>query len=78
LGYTNAYRTENDAIAKFITDKIVLCENGEPVDKAYLRRVFKEWKDDDNRGLLFADLEKRLVEKFGKFPSGGWTCFKVT
>jgi P4 family phage/plasmid primase-like protien len=78
LGYTNAYRTENDAIAKFITDKIVACENGDPVDKAQLRRVFKEWKDDDNRGLLFADLEKRLVEKFGKFPSGGWTCFKVT
>jgi P4 family phage/plasmid primase-like protien len=77
LGYTNAYRTENDAIAKFITDKIVPCENGEPIDKAYLRRVFKEWKDDDNRGLLFADLEKRLIEKFGKCPAGGWTCFRV-
>jgi phage/plasmid-associated DNA primase len=79
LGYTNAYRTENDAIAKFISEKIVACENGEPVDKAYLRRTFKAWKEEaDQRGLLPADMEKGIIERFGKFPPGGWTCFKVT
>ena len=79
LGYTSDYRNENDAIAKFISEKIVACENGEPVDKAYLRRTFKAWKEEaDQRGLLPADMEKGIIERFGKFPPGGWTCFKVT
>jgi phage/plasmid-associated DNA primase len=78
LEYTSDYRNENDAIAKFISEKIVACENGDPIEKASLRRTFKAWKEEaDQRGLLPLDMEKRIIEMFGKCPPGGWTCFRV-
>jgi P4 family phage/plasmid primase-like protien len=78
LEYTSDYRNENDAIAKFISEKIVACENGDPIEKASLRRTFKAWKEEaDQRGLLPLDMEKRIIDMFGKCPPGGWTCFRV-
>jgi P4 family phage/plasmid primase-like protien len=79
LEYTSDYRNENDAIAKFISEKIVACTEGEPVEKTALRRAFKTWKEEnDQRSLLPLDMEKRIVEVFGKYPVGGWTNFQLS
>jgi P4 family phage/plasmid primase-like protien len=79
MEYTSDYRNENDAIAKFISEKIqVLEEPGNPVDKAELRRAFASWKNEnDQRSLLPTDMEKRIELLFGKFKKGGWTTFKI-
>jgi phage/plasmid-associated DNA primase len=81
LEYTADYRNENDAIAKFISEKIRTIEDGEElvaVDKQTLRRVFKQWKDDnDQRMLVPIDMEKRVEAMYGKYPRGGWTNIKL-
>lgn len=81
LEYTADYRNENDAIAKFISEKIRVIEKDEelvPVDKPRLRRVFKQWKDDnDQRTLIAIDMEKRMEGLFGKYSRGGWTNIKL-
>ena len=79
LEYTSDYRNENDAIAKFISEKIVAStEEVDSVEKAALRRAFKTWKEEnDQRGLLPLDMEKRIVEMFGKYPTGGWKNFSI-
>lgn len=86
LEYTSDYRNENDAIARFISEKIVAFteDNLEiqtdivPVDRSALRRAFKSWKEEnDQRSLLPGDMEKRVEAVFGKFPAGGWLNFKV-
>jgi P4 family phage/plasmid primase-like protien len=81
LEYTADYRNENDAIAKFISEKIRTIEDGEElvaVDKQTLRRVFKQWKDEnDQRALISIDMEKRMETLFGKYPKGGWTNIKL-
>jgi P4 family phage/plasmid primase-like protien len=78
---TSDYRNDNDAIAKFITEMISVPEEGEetqPVEKKDLKRVFKTWKDEnDQRSLAPADMEKRIVEKFGKCSDNGWSNFKL-
>ena len=81
LEYTSEYRNDNDGIAKFISEKISEWEPGTeviPVDKQTLRRVFKQWKDEnDQRNLVILDLEKRMEQLFGKPPRGGWTNIKL-
>jgi phage/plasmid-associated DNA primase len=81
LEYTSEYQNDNDGIAKFISEKIsVLAEGDEiiQVDKPTLRRVFKSWKDDnEQRTLSPADLEKKIEQRFGKYPRGGWSSFKI-
>jgi P4 family phage/plasmid primase-like protien len=81
MEYTSDYRNENDALAKFISEKIVPIEDDDPVvqvDKTTLRRIFKQWKDEnDQRSLQPAELEKRLEGQFGKYPKGGWSNFKI-
>ena len=86
LEYTSDYRNENDAIARFISEKIVAFteDNLEiqtdivPVDRSALRRTFKSWKEEnDQRSLLPGEMEKRVEAVFGKFPAGGWLNFKV-
>lgn len=81
MEYTSDYRNDNDAIAKFITEMISVPEDGEeiePVAKAALKRAFKTWKDEnDQRSLAPADMEKRIIEKFGKCPENGWMNFKL-
>jgi P4 family phage/plasmid primase-like protien len=81
LEYTSDYRNENDGIAKFISENIVDYSPGTeviPVDKPTLKRVFKQWKDEnDQRSLNILDLEKRMEQLFGNYPRGGWTNIKL-
>lgn len=81
MEYTSEYRNDNDAIAKFISERISEWEPGTEivaVDKQTLRRVFKQWKDEnDQRSLAILDLEKRMETLFGKPPRGGWTNIKL-
>ena len=80
MEYTSEYRNENDGIAKFISDKIV--EVGEddeiiPIDKPTLRRMFKQWKDEnDQKTLSPVDMEKRIETLFGPYAKPGWTKIK--
>lgn len=81
MEYTSEYRNDNDGIAKFISEKIVEWEAGTDivaVDKQTLKRVFKQWKDEnDQKSLNVLDLEKRMVAMFGNYPKGGWTKIKL-
>lgn len=81
LEYTTEYRNENDGISKFMTEKIVPWQEGEEVvqtDKTTLRRVFKQWRDEnDQRTLSITEMEKRVELQYGKSPKGGWTNFKI-
>lgn len=82
MEYTSDYRNENDAIAKFVSEKVRVLdvENAdEPVTKQSLRRVLKQWKDEnDERMVLPAEVEKRIVDLFGKYPAKvGWTNFRL-
>ena len=81
MEYTSEYRSDNDGIAKFVYDKISALGEGDEivqVEKAHLKRVFKNWKDEnDLRTLSPADLEKRIETLYGKCPRGGWTNFKL-
>lgn len=81
LEYTTDYRNENDGISKFMTEKILPWQEGEDivqVDKTTLRRVFKQWRDEnDQRSLSVNEMEKRLELQYGKSPKGGWTNFKI-
>jgi P4 family phage/plasmid primase-like protien len=81
LEYTSEYRNENDGIAKFMSEKILPLEEGDPIvqiDKTILRRIFKQWKDEnDQRSLQPPELEKRMEQQYGKYPRGGWTNFKL-
>jgi P4 family phage/plasmid primase-like protien len=81
LEYTSDYRNENDGIAKFMSEKILPIEEGDPiiaVDKTMLRRIFKQWRDEnDQRVLTPAEMEKRVELQYGKYRAGGWTNLKI-
>ena len=69
---------KNDLELKFLSEKTELCEEGEPLIKAQLQSVFKQWKiQNEQVGLSLPDLTKRLIEKYGKMPPNGWTNFKL-
>lgn len=81
LEYTSEYRNENDAIAKFVSERLAQLEDGDDitqVDKPTLRRIFKQWKDEnDQRKITPSDMEKRVESTFGRYPRGGWTNIKL-
>jgi phage/plasmid-associated DNA primase len=81
MEYTSEYRNDNDGIAKFISEHVEIFESGDEVhsvSKETLRSVFKQWKIQNEQIVLSpSDLEKRIVEQFGKYPKGGWTNFRV-
>jgi hypothetical protein len=70
---------EVDKIAEFLCENIVPSDSViNPVSRTEMRRAFKNWKDEnDQRGLLFVDMEKRLIKLFGEYPAGGWTNFQL-
>jgi len=79
MEYTSEYRTDNDAIAKFISEKICGLAEGDDAKVTLLdiRRAFKEWKNDNDQKLLSpSDMVKRVESMYGKRPEGGWTNFK--
>jgi hypothetical protein len=48
------------------------------ITKSILSSVFKIWKiQNEISSLSITDLEKRIIEKFGKLPGGGWKNFKI-
>ena len=81
MEYTSDYRNDNDAIAKFITEMTTVVRDEDevvPVTKQALKKVFKSWKDEnDQRSLAPADMEKRIIEQFGKCPEDGWANFRL-
>jgi P4 family phage/plasmid primase-like protien len=81
LEYTADYKNDTDGIAKFLSEKTEEFKDGDtvfPVLKAQLKSVFKQWKiQNDTLSLSVSDLEKRVTEKFGKYPGGGWTNFRM-
>jgi plasmid replication initiation protein len=43
-----------------------------------LRSTFKQWKiQNEQMSLTPSDLEKRIVELYGKYSKGGWTTFRI-
>lgn len=83
MEYTNEYHEESDAIAKFMneyihTDTETPGETFEPVIKAKITEVFKEWKRNNEiqKGNV-DELMKRIEAGFGKYPRGGWTNFRI-
>lgn len=81
LEYTSEYRNDTDGIAKFLSEKTEEFKAGDEVSavlKTQLQSVFKQWKiQNENLGLSVSDLVKRVTEKFGKYPAGGWTNFRM-
>jgi phage/plasmid-associated DNA primase len=80
MEYTTEYRNDNDGIARFISERITTFEEGETgaVTKDTLRNTFKHWKGQNEQlTLSIADLEKRIIELYGKHPRGGWSNFKI-
>jgi P4 family phage/plasmid primase-like protien len=81
LEYTSEYRNENDAIARFMSEKLAGLDPDDEIKKITkesIRSVFKQWKvQNDQAALSAADMEKRLVALYGNPPRGGWDTFKI-
>jgi len=80
MEYTSEYRNDNDGIARFMNEKIQASEieSESGITKSILSSVFKIWKiQNELTSLSITDLEKRIIEKFGKSPWGGWKNFKI-
>ena len=78
MEYTSEYRNDNDGIARFMNEKIQESESESGITKSILSSVFKIWKiQNELTSLSITDLEKRIIEKFGKAPCGGWKNFKI-
>ena len=80
MEYTSEYRNDNDSIARFMNEKIQATEieSESGITKSILSSVFKIWKiQNEISSLSITDLEKRIIEKFGKSPGGGWKNFKI-
>jgi phage/plasmid-associated DNA primase len=88
MAYTSDYKEDNDAIAKFLREKIhvpqALAEGEERASITWtsVQIMFNEWKrtNDVQRfgvGASGAELKKRLEAAHGKVPSGGWTSFRL-
>lgn len=80
MEYTSEYRNDNDGIARFMNEKIqgIDIESESGITKSILSSVFKIWKiQNELTSLSITDLEKRIIEKFGKSPWGGWKNFNI-
>jgi phage/plasmid-associated DNA primase len=89
MAYTSDYKEDNDAIARFLREKIHAAPQSPPegeerasVTWTSVQIMFNEWKrtNDVQRfgvGASGAELKKRLEANYGKVPSGGWTSFRL-
>ena len=76
--YTGEYRDENDAIAKFMRERLAAEKPDTPVLKPELRGAFKRWKEENEmRGLVSSEMERRVEKIFGVYPRGGWVSFSI-
>jgi hypothetical protein len=64
-----------------MNEKLMAFQEGDevrPVDRTTLKRLFNQWKvDNDLRMLSPSDMEKRVETTYGKYMKGGWTTFKI-
>lgn len=81
MEYTSEYRNDNDGIARFFTEKISSYEEDEekiPITVSQLKSTFKQWKvQNEQMSLNIGDMDKRVIELYGKCPKGGWMNFKI-
>ena len=81
LEYTSEYRNDTDGIAKFLSEKTEEFKAGDEVrnvTKPQLQTAFRLWKlQNENLALSMTDLVKRVTEKYGKYPAGGWSNFRL-
>lgn len=85
MEYTNEYKAENDCIERFIQEHIAGIDTTQD-DSAYpevttkpeLARQFREWKKQNeiHKGSP-EELYSRMEAKYGKYPKGGWTSFRI-
>ena len=82
MAYTNDYKVESDVIARFMLDYIHAPEpdvDADGVTWQSITATFQEWKRGNEVGFQggkAADLRKKLEERYGKYPKGGWTAFR--
>jgi len=80
-GYTNEYKEESDAIAKFLSEYFhphdAADQTYEQVSWTSIMTTFQEWKrqNEVSKGGM-PDLRKRIEVEYGKMPPGGWTKFR--
>jgi len=86
MAYTSDYKEDNDAIARFLREKVhgvpevpVGAEERAPVTLGALQVAFNEWKRANElmykAGAGMPELRKRMDATYGKYPIGGWTSF---
>lgn len=82
--YTNEYKEESDAIAKFMGDYFHAHDGNDVPGQAYehvtwtsITTTFHEWKrsNEVTKGGV-QELRKRVDAMYGKMPTGGWTNFR--
>jgi P4 family phage/plasmid primase-like protien len=83
--YTNEYKEESDAIARFIAEHIHPLDDSvtdptqgyEKVSWSEIATTFKEWKrQNEVNGATVVELRKRVEVSYGKLPAGGWGGFR--
>jgi P4 family phage/plasmid primase-like protien len=82
--YTNEYKEESDAIARFMTehfhanDEAITdpTEGYERVSWSEIATVFKDWKRQNEVHVGIQELRKRVEALYGKLPTGGWSSFR--
>jgi P4 family phage/plasmid primase-like protien len=85
MAYTNDYKQESDILARFMEEYCHRHPEGPTDPEAVapaavtwneVATTFQTWKrNEDGRGST-TDLKKRMEAAFGKYPRGGWTCFR--
>ena len=83
--YTNEYKEESDAIARFLGEHVHALDESvtdpaqgyEKVSWNEITTTFKEWKrQNEITSASVTELRKRLEDTYGKLPHGGWSGFR--
>lgn len=87
IAYTNEYKQESDAIARFMNDCIRPVNDDEvvvPVRKETIQEAFRSWRiENEEMRLNLQEMMKRLESVYGKYPKGtrsvqgGWKNFQI-
>ena len=85
MAYTNEYKEDSDAIAKFMSEFFHPLEpqsGGGPeegVTWSYIQSEFSRWKRENEVRAGVAELRKRIESQYGALPKNGhtgWTNFR--
>ena len=82
--YTNEYKEESDAIARFMgeffhTNEETVTDPAEEYEKVSWTEIatsFKDWKRQNEVSVGIQELRKRIETLYGKLPAGGWASFR--